>query len=81
MRVLKWLISVPLALFVAFLALGALLNATESPSDREARAFADRQRCTAAITSSMGTSIRGYADKQAYDAHVRENCKGFNLPK
>jgi hypothetical protein len=78
---LKWLVGVPVALFAAFLALGALLQANESPAQREARDLAERQRCAAALTSSMGTSTRGYADKQAYEAHVRENCKGFNLPK
>jgi len=36
--------------------------------------------CVKAIMSSMGTSTRNYSDKMAYDAHVRENCKGYNLP-
>ena len=41
----------------------------------------EREACARAIMSSIGTNTTNYSDKMAYKAHVRENCKGFNLPQ
>lgn len=68
----KWIVGVPVALFVAFLTLGAIVGPSKSFEQR-------KQECAKAMMSSIGHSTRGYADKAAYDAHVREHCEGLEL--
>ena len=74
---LKWIIGVPIALLVAFLALGF---AVQSPERDRQNAEAAKEECARAITSSIGTSTTGYADRKAYNDHVRDKCRGFDVP-
>lgn len=69
------IIGVLVALFVLFLAFGAMVGPPkDSPQARE--------ECAKAIASSIGVrQPMSYADKQAYDAHVADKCQGFNIPK
>ena len=73
----KWILGVPVALFLAMLVIGAATNSPERERQREEEA---RLECTRAITSSMGTSTAGYADRKAYNDHVRDKCQGFKIP-
>lgn len=38
-----------------------------------------KNECVNAMMSNIGTSTTGYADKQAYDAHVKDKCDGFEI--
>lgn len=73
----KWIVGVPVALFAAMLVIGSASNTPERQRQREEEA---RQECAKAVTSSMGTSTIGYADRKAYNDHVRDKCQGFNIP-
>jgi hypothetical protein len=77
MKLLFWIIGVPVACLVAFLALGFAMKASETPAERAAADKAAAQECATAVMSNMGTSTRNYRDKQAYDAHVADKCSGF----
>ena len=74
---LKWIIGVPVALLVAFFALGFAL---QSPERDRQNAEAAKEECARAITSSIGTSTTSYADRKAYNDHVRDKCRGFGTP-
>lgn len=39
----------------------------------------EKRECMAAMLSSYGTSTYNYADKKAYDDHVRDKCAGFTF--
>ena len=73
----KWIIGVPVALFVTVMVIGTAHNTPEREQQRAADA---KQECVQAIASNMGTSTVGYADRKAYNDHVREKCQGFNIP-
>jgi len=81
MKVLAWIVGVPLSGLVALLLLGTLVKACENPEAAAAARHADAERCAKALMSSTGTSTHRYADKQAYDQHVADNCKGFDLKR
>lgn len=77
MKLLLWIIGVPVACLVALLALGGAIRASETPAERAAADKAAAQACATAVMSNMGTSTRNYSDKQAYEAHVADKCSGF----
>lgn len=62
----------PFGIIAAIIAL-ALLNPHHN-DDSSAK-----QECLAALKSDMGTDTSGYQDKQAYNARVRDACKGFTI--
>ena len=70
---LGWVLGI-FGLVALFVVISA---ATYKPS--AASQEADKQECVKAMMSDMGTSTRNYQDKQAYDAHVAEKCKGFSI--
>lgn len=78
MRAIKWGLIVVTGGFTAFMLLGWLVS---SPASDAAYEQARRQACADAVTSSMGTSTTSYQDKMAYQERVRDQCKGFNIPK
>lgn len=73
MKILGTILGSIAGIFALMLIIGSTVDTTKY--DEQAK-----KECTRAIMSSMGTSTVGYADKQAYDAHVKDKCAGFNLP-
>ena len=80
MKTLKWLIGVPVGLF-AMVFLFFLVKVIVDPESSKKAEEKDRAECVKAITSSIGTNTTNYRDKQAYDAHVSDKCRGYNLGK
>jgi hypothetical protein len=74
---LKWVAIVPAALFGLVMCIGSVSD----PNGKHAaeRDAAHRQECAEAMTSSIGHSTVGYADKAAYDAKVRDKCDGLTF--
>lgn len=60
-----------LALIAVFVVAGVT---TDGRSDEQMR-----KECAAAMMSSIGTSTLNYADKKAYNDHVRDKCSGFSI--
>lgn len=82
MKVLKWVIGLPVGLFVAvFLVFFIKEFASPTPGAEEQYRKDKVSRCSEAIMSNLGTNTSNYTDKRAYDQHVEENCKGFDLKK
>lgn len=71
-RVLKWTGGV----IVAFVALVLYLGS--KPLDPKV-AEREKAECLRALTSSVGHSTVGYADKQAYEKEVKDKCDGYEI--
>jgi len=71
-RVLKWVGGG----FAAFVAL--VLYFGSKPVDPKV-AEREKEECLRALTSSVGRSTVGYADRQAYDKEVKDKCDGFEI--
>lgn len=74
---LKWVFIVPTALFGMVMCIGKVSD--PDGAHAAARLESKKQECSAALVSSIGHSTRGYADKAAYDATVREKCDGLSI--
>lgn len=72
-------IGLPVALVVAFLSIGYI--SYQAHGGDAAFAKERKDECVKELMSNVGHSTLGYADKQAYDAHVAEKCKEFDLPR
>ena len=70
---------VVMGLLLVLIVGGLYLGAT-SPPDRAEHERRARE-CARAVMSSMEAPVVTYADKAAYDARVRERCRGFDLPQ
>ena len=68
-----------LALLLLVIVGGLYLGATSPPdkAERERRA----RECAQAVMSNLDAPVVTYADKAAYEARVRERCRGFDLPQ
>ncbi|MCE2035833.1 hypothetical protein H372_027010 [Burkholderia pseudomallei CS] len=75
MSAVKYVAGACLAILVFVLFIALVTNGSESPEHLEAR----KRECTAAIMSGIGTSTRNYTDKAAYEANVREHCRGLEM--
>lgn len=73
MKLLKWVLLAPLIALLLLFVLGTFVQ--PSPQDEAAA----RKACADAIMSSYGTSVTSYADRKAYNDHVRAKCKGFDV--
>jgi hypothetical protein len=81
MKILAWLIGTPVAVLLALLMTGALVKACQSPESAAAARKEDARKCSAALTSNIGRSTTGYADRQAYEKRVAEACSGFDIKR
>lgn len=68
-----------LALIGAIGVILLLIIGKNGPAEDGAQFEARKQECSKAIMSSIGTSTFGYADRQAYERHVKEHCDGLTL--
>ena len=75
-KLIMWCLLFLGSIFMILAAFGGLNPGSSSDSR-----YAEQRRaeCTAAMTSNMGTSTRSYSDRMAYEAHVKEKCKGFSI--
>jgi hypothetical protein len=71
----KLWIGLPLVVFVVLVVISS--NSKPDPQAEKAR----REECVKALMSNMDTSTRGYADRQAYEAHVASKCEGYDLKR
>ena len=70
-------IKIGLGLIVGLFLLVFLVNLLPGPSIESQRR--DKDECARALTSSIDAPVRTYADKVAYDAVVRDKCKGMTI--
>ena len=74
---LKWVLIVPFVLVGVAMCIGAVSDPNGKAAT--ARLETQKQECATAMTSSIGHSTVGYADKAAYDARVRDKCAGLSI--
>lgn len=72
---IKYVAGACLVILGIIFVIGFASNGQESPAQFEAR----KRECAEAMMSNMGTSTQNYSDKMAYQAHVREHCRGLSI--
>ena len=70
-------IKIVLSLVVVLGLIALLINSLPTPSAESMRK--EKDECLKALASSIDTPVRTYADKVAYDAVVRDKCKGMTI--
>lgn len=60
------------AAVAAFFVFGALVGKPKNMDE-------EREECGRAVMSDLGTRSKSYVDKQAYDAHVADKCRNFQI--
>ncbi|KVV12377.1 hypothetical protein [Burkholderia ubonensis] len=75
MPAVKYVAGACLAILAVVLFIALVTTGIESPEHLEAR----KRECTNAIMSSVDTRTRNYTDKAAYEANVREHCRGLEM--
>ena len=73
MKVIKIGLILVVGLFILFVGIGTFYE----PSAESLRK--EKEGCSRALMSSIEAPVRTYADKAAYDAVVREKCKGMSI--
>ena len=70
-------IKIGLCVIGGLLLVVVALNSLPGPSPEALRK--EKEECLKALTSSIDAPVRTYADKAAYDAVLRDKCKGMTI--